>query len=46
MYDVLIIGLGCAGYTATIYTARYKLSTFIVGAEEGDLGMTAAEVGN
>lgn len=46
MYDVLIIGLGCAGYTAAIYTARYKLSTFIVGAEEGGMGMTAAEVGN
>jgi thioredoxin reductase (NADPH) len=46
MYDTLIIGLGCAGYTAAIYTARYKLSTFIVGAEEGGLGMTAAEVGN
>ncbi|MBI1813227.1 FAD-dependent oxidoreductase [Candidatus Peregrinibacteria bacterium] len=46
MYDVLIIGLGCAGYTAAIYTARYKLSTFIVGAEEGGLGITAAEVGN
>ncbi|PIQ75841.1 thioredoxin reductase [Candidatus Peregrinibacteria bacterium CG_4_9_14_3_um_filter_49_12] len=46
MYDALIIGLGCAGYTAAIYTARYKLSTFIVGAEEGGLGMTAAEVGN
>jgi len=46
MYDALIIGLGCAGYTAAIYTARYKLSTFIVGAEEGGLCMTAAEVGN
>ncbi len=46
MYDVLIIGLGCAGYTAAIYSARYKLSTFIVGMEEGGLGMTAAEVGN
>lgn len=46
MFDVLIIGLGCAGYTAAIYAARYKLSTFIVGAEEGGLGMTAAEVGN
>lgn len=46
MYDVLIIGLGCAGYTAAIYASRYKLSTFIVGAEEGGLGMTAAEVGN
>lgn len=46
MYDVLIIGLGCAGYTAAIYASRYKLTTFIVGAEEGGLGMTAAEVGN
>ena len=46
MYDVLIIGLGCAGYTAAVYTARYKLSTFIVGKEEGGMGMTAAEVGN
>ena len=46
MYDVIIIGLGCAGYTAAVYSARYKLSTFIVGAEEGGMGMTAAEVGN
>lgn len=46
MYDVLIIGLGCAGYTAAIYTARYKLKTLIVGQEEGGMGMTAAEVGN
>ncbi len=46
MYDVLIIGLGCGGYTAAVYTARYKLKTFIVGAEEGGMGNTAAEVGN
>lgn len=46
MYDVLIIGLGSAGYTAAIYSARYKLKTFIVGAVEGGLGITAAEVGN
>ena len=46
MYDVLIIGLGAAGYTATIYTARYKLKTFIVGAEDGGMGVTDAEVGN
>lgn len=46
MFDVLIIGLGCAGYTAAIYSARYKLNTFIVGAEDGGLGLTAAEVGN
>lgn len=46
MYDVLIIGLGCAGYTAAVYAARYKLNTFIVGAEQGGLGNTAAHVGN
>ncbi len=46
MFDVLIIGLGCAGYTAAVYTARYKLSTLIVGAEEGGMGNAAAEVGN
>jgi thioredoxin reductase (NADPH) len=46
MYDVLIIGLGCAGYTSAIYAARYKLSVFLVGQEEGGMGVTAAEVGN
>ena len=46
VYDVSIIGLGCAGYTAAIYSARYKLSTFLVGSVEGGLGITAAEVGN
>ncbi len=46
MFDVAIIGLGCAGYTAAVYTARYKLSTLLVGLEEGGMGNTAAEVGN
>lgn len=46
MYDTIIIGLGCAGYTAAVYSARYKLNTLIVGQEEGGMGMTAAEVGN
>lgn len=46
MFDVAIIGLGAAGYTAAIYAARYKFSTLLVGEEEGGLGITAAEVGN
>ena len=46
MFDVAIIGLGCAGYTAAIYTARYKLKTLLVGGVEGGMGITAAEVGN
>jgi thioredoxin reductase (NADPH) len=46
MFDVIIIGLGCAGYTAAIYTARYKLNTLLIGGVEGGMGITAAEVGN
>jgi thioredoxin reductase (NADPH) len=46
MYDTAIIGLGCAGYTTAIYSARYKLKTLIVGAQEGGMGMSAADVGN
>ncbi|MDA1208656.1 MAG: FAD-dependent oxidoreductase [bacterium] len=46
MYDVSIIGLGCAAYTAAVYTARYKLATLVVGEVEGGMGITAAEVGN
>ena len=46
MFDVIIIGLGIAGYTAAIYSARYKLKVLLVGAEEGGMGNTAAEVGN
>lgn len=46
MKDVAIIGLGCAAYTAAVYTARYKLDTLVIGEEEGGMGMTAAEVGN
>ena len=46
MTDVAIIGLGCAGYTAAVYTARYKLDTLLIGEVEGGMGMTAADVGN
>ncbi len=46
MFDVIIIGLGCAGYTAAIYCARYKLKTLLIGEVEGGMGITAAEVGN
>lgn len=46
MFDVIIIGLGAAGYTAAIYCARYKLKTLIVGGVDGGMGITAAEVGN
>lgn len=46
IYDTIIIGLGAAGYTAAIYAARYKLTTLLIGGEEGGMGQTAAEVGN
>lgn len=46
MKDVAIIGLGCAGYTAAVYSARYKLDTVIIGEVEGGMGMSAADVGN
>lgn len=46
MTDVIIVGLGAAGYTAAIYCARYKLSTVVVGDKEGGTGMAAAEVGD
>ncbi|MFH1547606.1 MAG: FAD-dependent oxidoreductase [bacterium] len=39
MYDVAIIGAGPAGYTASIYASRYKLSNVIVGEVFG--GQTA-----
>lgn len=35
MYDVIIIGLGPAGYSAGIYCSRYKLKTLIIGKEKG-----------
>jgi thioredoxin reductase len=33
MKDVAIVGLGCAAYTAAVYTARYKLDTVLIGEE-------------
>lgn len=35
LYDVIIIGTGPAGYTASIYLSRYKLSNLIIGKEPG-----------
>jgi len=46
MKDVVIVGLGCAAYTAAVYCARYKLDTVLIGEVEGGMGMSAAEVGN
>lgn len=39
VYDVAIIGTGAAGYTASIYASRYKLSNIVIGEMLG--GQTA-----
>ncbi|MFW5904159.1 MAG: NAD(P)/FAD-dependent oxidoreductase [Candidatus Saliniplasma sp.] len=46
MYDVLIVGAGPAGYTAALYTARYKLDTVIIGEMPGGLISEAPDVCN
>jgi thioredoxin reductase (NADPH) len=44
-FDIIVVGTGCAGLTAAIYTGRYNLKTLVVGK---DLGMLALsnDVGN
>ena len=37
LYDVIIIGMGPAGIGAALYTTRAKLSTLIIGREDGAL---------
>lgn len=47
MYDVIIIGSGPAGLTASIYTSRAKLSTLLVGGTAwGGQLMLTSEVEN
>ncbi len=46
-YDVIIIGSGPSGYTASIYTSRAKLKTLIItGTLPGGQLMTTSEVEN
>lgn len=35
MYDLIVLGAGCAGMTASIYAARYKLNHLIFGKVPG-----------
>ena len=35
MYDVIILGAGAAGLTASIYTCRKKLKTLILSIDVG-----------
>jgi len=46
MYDVLVVGTGPAGYTAALYTARYKLDTIQIGEKPGGLISESPDVCN
>ncbi|MFO8016338.1 MAG: FAD-dependent oxidoreductase [Candidatus Woesearchaeota archaeon] len=46
MYDLIIIGGGCAGLTAGIYAARYSLKTLVISREMGGVLNEAHKVCN
>lgn len=46
IYDVLIIGAGCAGYAAGMYAGRFGLKTLVLGEMPGGTITTAAWVEN
>lgn len=46
MTDVIIIGSGMSGLSAALYTARYELSTVVIGAELGGATSTAWTIEN
>lgn len=46
IYDLIIIGAGPAGLTASIYASRYKLDHLIIGETPGGQGLMAGTVEN
>lgn len=46
MLDLIIIGSGPAGLTASIYASRYKISHLLFGLEPGGQGLVAPSVEN
>jgi len=46
MHDLIIVGAGVAGMTASIYASRYKISHLIFGEKPGGQGMLASQVEN
>lgn len=46
IYDLIIIGAGPAGLSASIYASRYKLNHIVIGNEMGGQVVEAAEIEN
>lgn len=46
IYDTIIIGGGCAGYPAAIYSARFNMKTLVIAKEQGGLITTTHLVEN
>jgi thioredoxin reductase (NADPH) len=46
MYDLIIIGSGVAGMSASVYASRYKINHLIFGEMPGGQGMLAGTVEN
>jgi len=46
MYDLIIVGAGPAGLTASIYASRYKINHLLFGVEPGGQGNLAPMVEN
>jgi thioredoxin reductase (NADPH) len=47
MENIIILGSGCAGYTAAIYTSRANLNPLLIcGNEEGGQLMLTTDVEN
>jgi len=45
-YDLVIVGMGFAGYSGAIYAARYGLKTLVIGEMFGGQTTEAHEIGN
>lgn len=46
VYDLIIVGTGVAGLSASIYASRYKLNHLLIGQVPGGQGMLASNVEN
>lgn len=46
MYDLVIVGAGPAGLTASLYASRYKLNNLVIGGDIGGQASGASEIEN